>query len=43
LPTPTRAAVKTYADAEWHRCEGEAAMMDPIEASERKSIEAWCN
>jgi hypothetical protein len=43
LPTPTRAAVKTYADAEWHRGEGEAAMVDPIEATERNPIEAWCN
>jgi hypothetical protein len=43
LPTPTRAAIETNADAEWHRREGEAAMTKPIEASERSPIEAWCN
>jgi hypothetical protein len=33
LPTPTRAAIETNADGEWHRREGEAAMTEPIETS----------
>jgi len=37
LPTPTRAAIETNADGEWHRREGEAAMTEPIETSK-----AWC-
>jgi hypothetical protein len=37
LPTPARATIETNADGEWHRREGEAAMTEPIEASE-----AWC-
>jgi hypothetical protein len=37
LPSPTRAAIETNADGEWHRREGEAAMTEPIETSK-----AWC-
>jgi len=33
LPSPTRAAIETNADSEWHRREGEAAMTEPIETS----------
>jgi len=33
LPSPTRAAIETNADGEWHRREGEAAMTKPIETS----------
>jgi len=33
LPSPTRAAIETNADGEWHRREGEAAMTEPIETS----------
>src|SRR5947208_17024567 len=36
-PTPTRATIETNAGDEWHRREGEAAMMEPIEAR-RKSL-----
>src|SRR5437870_6959391 len=41
--TPARAAIETNSDAEWYRREGERAMTEPIEASERNPIEAWCN
>src|SRR5207247_1990713 len=34
-PAPTRVTVETNAGDEWHRREAEAAMMEPIEASER--------
>src|SRR6266436_407876 len=40
LPTPARAAIEADAGHEWHRREGEAAMMEPIEASEREPVEA---
>src|SRR5262249_11285401 len=30
LPTPTRAAIETNADAKWHRREGKAALVDQI-------------
>src|SRR5262245_21013053 len=42
LPTPTRAAIETNADAKWHRREGKAAIVEPIEPGERKPIDAWC-
>src|SRR6266446_519485 len=40
LPTPARAAIEADAGHEWHRREGEAAMMEPIEAGEREPVEA---
>src|SRR5262249_47946854 len=42
LPTPTRAAIETNADAKWHRREGKAAIVERIDPGERKPIDAWC-
>jgi hypothetical protein len=44
LPTPARAAIETNAGDERRRGKGkEAAIMESMETSERKSIEAWSN
>src|SRR6516165_7418852 len=40
LPSPTRSAVETYANAEWHHREGEAAMTEPMEPRKRNPIKA---
>jgi hypothetical protein len=42
LPAPARAAIETNAGNEWHRREGEAAMMESAKAGEREPIEARC-
>src|SRR5262249_49674267 len=44
LPTPARAAIEANAGDKWRRGKGEeAAIMESMEASERKPIEAWCD
>jgi len=43
LPTPARAAIEANPGDERRRSEGEeAAIMESVETSERKPIEAWC-
>jgi len=43
LPTPARAAIEANAGDEWRRGKGEeAAIMESMETSERKPMDARC-